>query len=287
MRLAAWTLSSLVAIDGISGLRYTLTFDSWPVSATSMTGSIRPIIAGAVSGRVAAWPVSVVPLVTVSRLVPSWLISASSPAWEDEERPSTATIAAAPIAIPNADSAALTRRVVSPTLATRAMSPDLRRAWTSCVVALWLMLRSVGAGGLRGAGVRDDQTVAHMDLALRPVGEVGVVGDDDDRRALGVELLQQLKDLLAGVAVEVAGRLVGEDDRGAADQGAGDRDPLALPTGHGCGTGVLAVGEPNRVQRLGGELASLTDLRAGIQQPVRDVVEHGLVLGEEAPRLYA
>ncbi len=44
---------------------------------------------------------------------------------------------------------------------------------------------------------------------------------------------------------------------------------------------MLAVGEPNRVQRLGGELASLTDLRAGIQQPVRDVVEHGLVLGEE------
>ena len=46
---------------------------------------------------------SVWPVVTVSRLVPSWSISASSPACEEEERPSTATIAATPIAIPSAE----------------------------------------------------------------------------------------------------------------------------------------------------------------------------------------
>ena len=35
----------------------------------------------------------------------------------------------------------------------------------------------------------------------------------------------------AGARVEVAGRLVGEDDLGARDQGAGDGDPLLLPAG--------------------------------------------------------
>jgi hypothetical protein len=49
-------------------------------------------------------------------------ISARRPACEEEERPSTATIAATPIAIPSADSAARIRRVRRPMLATRARS---------------------------------------------------------------------------------------------------------------------------------------------------------------------
>ena len=44
------------------------------------------------------------------------------PAWLEEDRPSTATIAATPIAIPSADSPARIRLVRSPTLATRARS---------------------------------------------------------------------------------------------------------------------------------------------------------------------
>ena len=57
---------------------------------------------------------------TVSRLVPSRLISFSSPAWEDEDNPSTATMAATPMAMPSADSPARSRRVRNPTLARRA-----------------------------------------------------------------------------------------------------------------------------------------------------------------------
>src|ERR1700677_1124858 len=92
---------------------------------------MREIIAGAASGSSAVLPAKLWPLVTISRFVPSLSISSSSPAWEDEDRPSTATIAATPIAIPSADSAARVRLVRSPTLATRPRSPGRSRAGTS------------------------------------------------------------------------------------------------------------------------------------------------------------
>ena len=66
---------------------------------------MRPIIPGAASGSGTRWPLKLWPVVTSSRFVPSWSISASRPAWLEEERPSTATIAATPIAIPSAESA--------------------------------------------------------------------------------------------------------------------------------------------------------------------------------------
>ena len=45
-------------------------------------------------------------------------------------------------------------------------------------------------------------------------GGVRVVGDHDDGLAvLAVERLQQVEDLVAGLAVEVAGRLVAEQQR--------------------------------------------------------------------------
>ena len=48
---------------------------------------------------------------------------------------------------------------------------------------------------------------------------------------LGVELVEEGHDLIAGVGVEVAGGLVGEDDGGLVDEGAGDGDALALAAG--------------------------------------------------------
>ena len=56
-----------------------------------------------------------------------------------------------------------------------------------------------------------------------------VVGDHEDRGAAGVELADELHDRRAGCAVEIAGRLVGEDDRRASDERARNRHSLALP----------------------------------------------------------
>ena len=58
------------------------------------------------SGSSAVPPNRVCPVVTVSRLVPSLSISERSPAWEEDDRPKTATMAATPMAIPSAESPA-------------------------------------------------------------------------------------------------------------------------------------------------------------------------------------
>ena len=55
-----------------------------------------------------------------------------------------------------------------------------------------------------------------VDLAGRLRGHVRVVGDEDDRPTGGVELAQYGHDLQARGAVEVAGRLVGQEERRAA-----------------------------------------------------------------------
>ena len=89
---------------------------------------------GAASGSSAMSPLKPCPFCTVSRLVPSWAISASSPAWEEADRPSTATIAATPIAIPSADRPARSLRVRRPTLASRARSAGRSRAAAGAAV---------------------------------------------------------------------------------------------------------------------------------------------------------
>jgi hypothetical protein len=69
------------------------------------------------------------------------------------------------------------------------------------------------------------------------------VGDEDDGLAGLVELLEDAHDLFRRARVEVAGRLVGEDDGRIGDQGAGDRHPLLLAPGELRGVMVLAAGE--------------------------------------------
>ena len=76
------------------------------------------------------------PLLTVSRLVPSWLISLSRPAWDEDERPRTATMAATPMAIPRADSPARSFRVRSPMVESRARSDSWSRLRVRVAVAV-------------------------------------------------------------------------------------------------------------------------------------------------------
>ncbi len=63
----------------------------------------------------------------------------------------------------------------------------------------------------------------------RPFGRVRIVRDHDDRLAvIAVQRLQQIEDFIAGLAVEVAGWLVAEEQRRVGDDGAGDADALLL-----------------------------------------------------------
>ena len=81
----------------------------------------------------------------------------SSPAWLEEDRPSTATIAATPIAIPSAESPARIRRVRKPTLATRARSEARSRRGA----------RSAAPALVSGASPRRAHRAAQTARALR------------------------------------------------------------------------------------------------------------------------
>jgi len=60
-------------------------------------------------------------------------------------------------------------------------------------------------------------------------GQGLVVGDEDERHAAPARQVEhEVKDAVGGDAVEVAGRLVGEDAVGIGGERARDRDALAL-----------------------------------------------------------
>src|SRR6266700_3523221 len=110
-------------------------------------------------------------------LVPSWSSSPIRLDWLELVMPSTPTIAATPMPMPNADKMARTRRVRSP----------------SVLVVSRSAARSRDAGIRSGiaallAGVGDDLAVAQLDLACARGGDARIVGDDHHGGALAVQL---------------------------------------------------------------------------------------------------
>ena len=66
------------------------------------------------------------------------------------------------------------------------------------------------------------------------------------------EPAEQLQDLRADMRVEVRGRLVGQEDRRRADQGAGDRHALLLSAGEVARQETGPVGKPHGLEQAGG-----------------------------------
>ncbi len=107
------------------------------------------------------------------------------------------------------------------------------------------------------------------------------MGDHEDRRAVGIELFQQLQQRGAGGAVEVPSGLVGQHDRGAANQRTCDRDALALATGELARTEVGTIGEPHPGERLGRPLTALGDSDACVEQSFGDILQGSGVLRQK------
>ena len=78
----------------------------------------------------------------------------------------------------------------------------------------------------------------------------GVVSHEQQRDAVAIQLLEDLHDLAAGARVEVARRLVGEQEARLHDDRAPDRDALALAARELIGPVVEARLEPDRLQDL-------------------------------------
>src|SRR5215212_7590267 len=85
--------------------------------------------------------------------------------------------------------------------------------------------RLVGQGG-------HDASVLEPDDARAVLRDLRLVGDENDcNAALLFEALEDVHHLDAGAAVEVSGRLVGEEDRRIVQERARNRDALLLPSG--------------------------------------------------------
>src|SRR4051812_4163718 len=122
------------------------------------------------------------------------------------------------------------------------------------------LLAATPASAMRrisGPLIAHHQAVTEADRAPRPRRDVLLVGDDHDRPAGFVEVLEDVEHLRRGVRVEVAGRLVGEDDRRVGDDRAGDRDPLLLAAGELGRLVVHPLGHADHVQRAQGTGATV------------------------------
>src|SRR5688500_415233 len=88
--------------------------------------------------------------------------------------------------------------------------------------------------------------LVEVERGVRALRRLGVVGDHEDGLAqVAGQLLQQVEDLVRAVAVEVAGGLVAEQERGIGHDGAGDGHALLLTAGQLSGLVGHAVAEPD------------------------------------------
>ena len=195
--------------------------------------------------------------------------------------PSTATMAATPMAMPSAESPARSLRVRSPTVDRRARSEG--RSFFTSRVAVAVMADVHGHSGCtsicavvaeRSSGaVEDDLAVEHLDPSVHARRDVVVVGDDHDGHPELVQLFEEPQDGLPGRLIEVAGRLVGEHDGRAADQGPGDRHALALAARELVGAGVGSLVEADQVEGVEGPGPPFDLGDAGVEEAVGHVVQ--------------
>src|SRR6476661_63500 len=79
--------------------------------------------------------------------------------------------------------------------------------------------------------VARDDAVLDENHAVGKLRDVVLVRDQHDGVALAVQLVEQGHDLSAGLRIQVAGGLIGQDDGGLIDQSARDGHALALTAG--------------------------------------------------------
>ena len=121
--------------------------------------------------------------------------------------------------------------------------------------------------------VAHDPAALELDhAAAHAVDHVRVVRGDQHGRAGAVDPVQQLHDPDRGLGIEVAGRLVGEQQRRVVDERARHRDALLLAAGELVGVVVQLRRQAREAQDVGHLRADLLARAAGHLQRVGDVV---------------
>src|SRR5580765_6464128 len=114
--------------------------------------------------------------------------------------------------------------------------------------------------------------VAEAQQAPPVARHVCLVRHEHDGHALAVELLEEGHDLDAGVRVERAGRLVGEDDQRLGDERARDRHALLLPARELGRMVARPLGKADALEHPHGTLEALFLRHAGVEQGQLDIL---------------
>ena len=112
------------------------------------------------------------------------------------------------------------------------------------------LIRSI-CGKLFSALVAGDYAVSDMDDAIGVFGDIGFMGDQHNRVAFFMQVFHKPHDFAAGLRIQVAGGLVGQDNRRIINKGAGNGDALALSTGKFIGLVVHAFAQVHCGERGG------------------------------------
>ena len=116
---------------------------------------------------------------------------------------------------------------------------------------------------IRPRRLLDQRALVEVQGVGRVFGGLRVVGDHDDGLAVvAVEQLQQAQDFLGRMAVEVAGRLVADQQGRVGDDRARDRHALLLAAGEFVRAVRAAVGQADQLQRDLGVALALRGRRA-------------------------
>ena len=103
--------------------------------------------------------------------------------------------------------------------------------------------------GSMAACALDQLALVEVQHAVGAAGGPRIVRDQQDRLAeRPAKLRQQVEDFVGGMGVQVAGGLVGHDERGVGDDGPGDAHTLLLAAGELARAMIHAVGEADQFQ---------------------------------------
>src|SRR5262249_39792489 len=95
-----------------------------------------------------------------------------------------------------------------------------------CLWAYWL--KGWRRGAILYRFVRRDLSIANADYAMRVLGDVAFVRNENDRVAFGLKPVEQLHDFDARLRIQISGWFAGKNDRRVIHQRACNRDTLAL-----------------------------------------------------------
>ena len=131
-------------------------------------------------------------------------------------------------------------------------------------------------------GLGSEIAVGYGDGSLEASGDGGVVGDNNQCEAVGLEAVEDVEHGVGVSGVEVSGGFVGEEEGWLGGDGAGDGYSLFFTTGEGSGGGVNTMIETDAVEGVEGAFDAFFSVRWGLVGGSVDgsefhVFQHGTV----------